>query len=257
MGSLLQCLFRICCDSQDEGEWQRRHHHEYSAVPPASARMSRAAAQHDSLVAEEEARSEGGGLGEPRDAAAADCCHPSESGTVASSGSTTCGDAAAADPHTQGIHAFFRHLRERWRQHAAFEAVRGGQAATGDHYGLLRQTGSTDISERNKIPPSPVLRQASSFDSSRDIPCINPEEIVLPGSLLQKEMAMKMSESLEAQNDECVICMEGFDPTNPRMPTLCGCGENKTYFHLPCLYQWIEQSRDCPSCRKRLRWEEF
>ena len=89
------------------------------------------------------------------------------------------------------------------------------------------------------------------------MPTIDPEEVVLPGSALQHEMAASLSGKLEDQGDECVICMEGFDATNPRMPTLCGCGENKTYFHLPCLYQWIEQSRDCPSCRKRLRWEEF
>jgi hypothetical protein len=105
-------------------------------------------------------------------------------------------------------------------------------------------------------PPSP-LRQASSFDSSRDIPVIGNDEVVLPGSDLQKEMALWQSKMLERHGDECVICMEGFDPTNPRMPTHCGCGENRTYFHLPCLYQWVEQSRECPSCRQRLTWEEF
>lgn len=101
------------------------------------------------------------------------------------------------------------------------------------------------------------LRKASTFDETREVPSIAKEEIVMPGSELQKIMARSMSLHLEAQGDECVICLEGFDPTNPRMPTLCGCGENQTYFHLPCLYQWIEKSRNCPSCRKRLRWEEF
>mmetsp|Transcript_21261 Transcript_21261/g.26829 ORF Transcript_21261/g.26829 Transcript_21261/m.26829 type:complete len:283 (+) Transcript_21261:317-1165(+) len=110
--------------------------------------------------------------------------------------------------------------------------------------------------------------KASSFvTTTNDIPTIALSTIVLPGSSLQK----KMSDALKQQGygygnnqnknddfeDECVICMEGFDETNPRMPTLCGCGENKTYFHLPCLYHWIEQSRDCPSCRKRLTWQEF
>ena len=110
-------------------------------------------------------------------------------------------------------------------------------------------------------PKSSPLRQASTFDSDREIPTINPEEVVLPGSLLQQQMAKAMAEKygeLDLSQDECVICMEGFDATNPRMPTLCGCGENKTYFHLPCLYQWVENgSRECPSCRVRLQWQEF
>ena len=109
------------------------------------------------------------------------------------------------------------------------------------------------------------LRQAISFDNSKDIPTISPAEIVLPGSLLQQQMAEQMAAVLKINDketntddeDECVICMEQFDATNPRMPTLCGCGENKTYFHLPCLYQWIEQSKHCPTCRETLTWEEF
>jgi len=80
-----------------------------------------------------------------------------------------------------------------------------------------------------------------------------------------------MSESLtslgihaESSEAECVVCMEGFDPSNPRMPTRCGCGVNKTMFHLPCLYQWVELRREgggrgggCPSCREMLVWDEF
>mmetsp|Transcript_28764 Transcript_28764/g.44173 ORF Transcript_28764/g.44173 Transcript_28764/m.44173 type:complete len:213 (+) Transcript_28764:366-1004(+) len=101
------------------------------------------------------------------------------------------------------------------------------------------------------------LTGASSFNDSNEIPSIPLGGIVLPGSELQKKMAEVMSKTLEYQDDECVICMEGFDASNPRMPTLCGCGENKTFFHLPCLYQWIEQNENCPSCRERLTWEEF
>jgi hypothetical protein len=106
-------------------------------------------------------------------------------------------------------------------------------------------------------PPSP-LRTASSFDSSREVPTILKEEIVLPGSVLQKQMALEAQRTLEEQGDECVVCLEGFDETNPRMPTHCGCGDNKTYFHLPCLFQWVEQSnQNCPSCRQQIVWEEF
>lgn len=112
---------------------------------------------------------------------------------------------------------------------------------------------------------SPLI-EAKNFinhKSMDDIPSLALDEVVIPGSELQKNMSDSLKlkgYTAEATEDECVICMEGFDETNPRMPTLCGCGENKTFFHLPCLYQWIEQqggSTKCPSCRKNLRWEEF
>lgn len=150
---------------------------------------------------------------------------------------------------------------------------------SGGGRGLFRRNSSdTELTSSHLSPPPSItlekatktksnmvspLRDALTFgfDNSQEVPAIPLEQIVMPGSDLQQQMAKAMSQKLfeEEQDfeDECVICMEGFDPTNPRMPTLCGCGENKTYFHLPCLYQWIEQSRNCPSCRKRLRWEEF
>jgi hypothetical protein len=113
--------------------------------------------------------------------------------------------------------------------------------------------------------PSP-LRQALTFTATNDVNhlCTIPaDEFVLPGSMIQQQMAEQMILStagksvVDAIADECVICMEPFDSTNPRMPTLCQCGANKTYFHLPCLYQWIEQSENCPSCRSKITWEEF
>ena len=141
---------------------------------------------------------------------------------------------------SRGIHAMFRRIRGRW----------GGG---GDHQYDIMRTGSE---EEGKVPPS--LQPAKSFDSKGDIPTISASEVVLPGSQLQKDMATLMANAKLTNDDvECVICLEHFDASNPRMPTNCGCGENATYFHLPCLYQWLEQSRDCPSCRKKLTWEEF
>lgn len=126
------------------------------------------------------------------------------------------------------------------------------------HYEQIPTAAAADSPPRRlRCSPLSPLRTAISFDQSKEIPSIKTEEIVLPGSDLQHKMALKMCETLEEQGDECVICMDGFTPENPRMPTMCGCGENKTYFHLPCLYQWIEQNEDCPSCRNTLLWEEF
>jgi len=110
---------------------------------------------------------------------------------------------------------------------------------------------------------SAVLKEAHSFefDPSDQVPALpGRDQFILPGSEIQRQMAELMKRRrpfAEEGGEECVICMDIFTPDNPRMPTLCGCGENKAIFHLPCLYQWVEKSRNCPSCRKRLMWEEF
>ena len=154
---------------------------------------------------------------------------------------------------------FWRNLQKQTYQHLETEPPRQVSSSSllsryddDNSMQSLQKNGSKDFG--NQSP----LRTAETFDSSRDILTIRMEEIVLPGSALQHAMAMKMGETISQQiDDECVICMESFSEHNPRMPTLCGCGANKTYFHLPCLYQWREQSPDCPSCRQRISWEEF
>jgi hypothetical protein len=155
-------------------------------------------------------------------------------------------DGSSAMPKAEGelhmsIREFFRSLRARWNKYDSLESLPA--------YDPLN--GSSPVKSLS-------VRPALSFDSSKKgILSISSEEVVLPGSDLQRQMSMLMAKQLELQGDECVICMETFDPTNPRMPTHCGCGVNKTYFHLPCLFQWIEQCPNCPSCAKKLQWEEL
>ena len=33
---------------------------------------------------------------------------------------------------------------------------------------------------------------------------------------------------------ECLICLETFSPSNPSMPVLCSCGENRIQLHYAC-----------------------
>lgn len=143
---------------------------------------------------------------------------------------------------------------------------RSDGAGGDDERGINRSEGDTIQTDANSKDShllfNPPLKEAQTSIASTkdDIPTIALTEVVMPGSDLQKKMALALKDqgyAGESEEDECVICMEGFDESNPRMPTLCGCGANKTYFHLPCLYHWIEQSRDCPSCRKKLTWQEF
>lgn len=134
--------------------------------------------------------------------------------------------------------------------------------------GLLRETNLPKkshhkfvkvVQEANECDGSP-LRVATGYSSLHDIPSIALEEVVMPGSRLQKQMSLCLQDKgilSESSVDECVICMDAFEESNPKMPTLCGCGENKAFFHLPCLYQWVEKCKDCPSCRMQLNWQEF
>lgn len=249
MASLLHCLLRSCFE--EEGEQQERITYE----PPNAARMVRSAAHYESTSQHEPQHDHEDT--DDDDDNDDDCCRPSsndESG------------------------GFWKSVRNRWRtRYESLEAVDGGREVSSRvhstlgndapfqrsaPFGIFRRSTSGGSNKQEQQPSllslsqSP-LRTANSFRHSKGMPTIDADEVVIPGSALQHEMAKSMSLSLDEQGEECVICLENFDATNPKMPTLCGCGENKTYFHLPCLYQWIEQSRECPSCRKRLRWEEF
>ena len=233
MGSLLQCC-KHCCGKDDDDE-----HQQHQATESAQlVHMSRGAvvARDDSTGSYQVAPQ---GSHDEAEGEEDGCCLP--------------GSDVEESAHATGIREVFQRLRLRWRLHDPLAVVPDGEINESeidprDPFAIMKTP------EKSSSPP---LRQAASFDSSKEIPTIGAAEVVLPGSNLQREMAQVMSRSLERQDDECVICMEGFDASNPRMPTLCGCGQNKTYFHLPCLYQWIEQCRDCPSCRQKLRWEEF
>ncbi len=197
--------------------------------------------------------------------------------------STTCcrprsSDASNTTSSTSLLDVLRHQIMNRWHQHQhpseyyhAVVAVPGNV----DHDAIPQRYHAKDPGQQHASSP---LRTAVSFTSAatdQNSQCctISADEIVLPGSLLQQQMAqqqqMMMLPSgstmtttpgrphLMVVDDECVICMEPFDPTNPRMPTNCHCGTNQTYFHLPCLYQWIEQSDKCPSCRTTIAWKEF
>ena len=257
MSTFLRFVARLCCDPDDEEENEqfRRQRgslvgepvvvestlmsrpsgmtaastsnggtqHNYQPILAAAASSSLHSNNNHPNEHRDEEENEGDGDGE-------DCCCR--------------GKSFSSQQNDHGLHDFFRKIRERWRRYDSMETFRPIAAA------------QASAKANYKAGLSP-LRTASTFDGSSDIPTISLDEVVMPGSELQKQMARAMSDCLEKLDDECVICMEGFDPTNPRMPTQCGCGRNKTYFHLPCLYQWIEQSEECPSCRQKLRWEEF
>ena len=252
MGSLLHCLRRTCWESDDiDEEHENENHSPYNPPQPASImgrEPSLTAATRDE---EDEDISE-------------DCCRSSSETHILESGG--------------GLLPFWHRLTNRTYQEVApIDALASsnvdvstlpplpvdaqfqmGQSHFGNYQRSNPRTKRSSCSSPDSLSKSP-LRAAISFETNVDhIQTIHAEEVVLPGSLLQRQMAMHASIHLEAQGDECVICMEAFDFSNPRIPTTCGCGENKTFFHLPCLFQWADQSgRNCPTCRQTLIWEEL
>lgn len=52
----------------------------------------------------------------------------------------------------------------------------------------------------------------------------------------------------EEEEDDCPTCLEGFNLANPKKSTSCG-----HHFHLACILEWMEQSPNCPICRKHFR----
>ena len=241
MNALMRCLFRVCCDAggdDDDDTNTSNGADARNAIGPA--RMTRQVTPstgHDTTHYQV--------VGTEMDVVSAD-------GGVASGENACCQPSAGENNQGNCIHGFIRRLQESLRKYDGLETVEG--------FSTLSETASLHARpghQENCGTCASPLRTALKFDLTRVVPTIRSQEVVLPGSILQKEMSQAISMKVPQPGDECVICMEGFDETNPRMPTLCGCGENKTFFHLPCLYQWIEQSRTCPTCRQTLRWEEF
>jgi len=283
MASILDCLLRHCLPPSNDDD---SNHHDNPNFedddgdegydpprPAASQRIVRSFAQHVAAATirttpsssphdvEEILIVDDNDNDHPPSTPSSDCHrHHRMNRSSSEEGDSNNDDHHRATNHPQhGLALFWTNLMTGTNKPPAhqsdteYESVRDHEEEEGDD--------EDEGEESNKITASPSpLRTATKYNEINSIPSIRLEEVVMPGSDLQKEMATRMSTfvgGVDTIEDECVICMEGFTDSNPRMPTLCGCGENKTYFHLPCLYQWIEQDQNCPSCRTRLRWEEF
>lgn len=257
MSKLCRCIKTICCTSEDEGETQQQDDHlqessieNYDArQPPRVNAMSMRMFFRTPTAYSQVALS------------------PGNSNDKDDNGNNETNVDSSSNNHSKALTIMFGRPLSMFRQCNNYR--RGNNENNNEKMGK-----KDDIDDASS---SFILRKASTFnddDRGQGLLSIPYEEIVMPGSELQKKMAQIMLMKLKGDDDddsqatemtigdECVICMEGFDDTNPRMPTLCGCGENKTFFHLPCLYQWIQQqgsndNGNCPSCRESLRWEEF
>ncbi|XP_024364636.1 E3 ubiquitin-protein ligase At3g02290 isoform X2 [Physcomitrium patens] len=57
--------------------------------------------------------------------------------------------------------------------------------------------------------------------------------------------------SMLDDEDVCPTCLDGYTVENPRITTECG-----HYFHLSCIYEWMERSNHCPLCDKDMVFDE-
>lgn len=56
-----------------------------------------------------------------------------------------------------------------------------------------------------------------------------------------------MEDALEEEENVCSICLDEFTDDDPVAETCCGHG-----YHLQCIMQWAQRSRECPLCFEQL-----
>lgn len=74
-----------------------------------------------------------------------------------------------------------------------------------------------------------------------------------PGKRQTLKAMMRIESSLSLMGDEdvCPTCLDGYNTENPKIPTQCG-----HHFHLGCIYEWNERSKNCPVCDKEMVFSE-
>lgn len=74
-------------------------------------------------------------------------------------------------------------------------------------------------------------------------------------SIVEKEeevgLCRKVIPELEEEENVCSICLDEFSDSDPSAQTVCGHG-----YHLQCIMQWAQRSRECPLCFHALGLED-
>lgn len=59
----------------------------------------------------------------------------------------------------------------------------------------------------------------------------------------------------QATSSPCFLFSVFYDTGNPKMLTLCGCGEHRANFHYPCLLLYLQKKKTCPVCNQELFYQ--
>jgi hypothetical protein len=66
---------------------------------------------------------------------------------------------------------------------------------------------------------------------------------------------LKYKEGLElgsSDEDVCPTCLESYTDENPAIETKC-----HHRYHLACIFEWLERSKTCPVCARKMEFEEL
>lgn len=66
---------------------------------------------------------------------------------------------------------------------------------------------------------------------------------------------LKYKEGLElgsSDEDVCPTCLDPYTDENPAIVTRCN-----HRFHLACIFEWLERSKTCPVCSRKMEFEEL
>eukprot|EP00561_Arcocellulus_cornucervis_P003975 CAMPEP_0185812430 /NCGR_PEP_ID=MMETSP1322-20130828/9335_1 /TAXON_ID=265543 /ORGANISM="Minutocellus polymorphus, Strain RCC2270" /LENGTH=266 /DNA_ID=CAMNT_0028508965 /DNA_START=94 /DNA_END=895 /DNA_ORIENTATION=+ len=244
MAAILQCIIRQCLDTGDESGGSGR-----ASAPPSSRRMSRSAA-----AAVTQANSIGGyspaTIEDPHGAVD----DRTDTGVGCGGGAPLgAADALGQDDVRRsggGLPGLFARLGFSGGDGGRYDTLVQMSGDRVDGGGNGYHDDATSVRESPSISSSGAspLRSASSFDydkKMRSIPSIQLDEIILPGSALQKKMSAIMAKDLEGMDidDECVICMEAFSAENPRMPTFVGAVRMLLIFTCPAFINGSSKAR--------------
>ncbi|CAL8469325.1 g8866 [Coccomyxa elongata] len=105
--------------------------------------------------------------------------------------------------------------------------------------------GLFDIDEIDGNSPPPEKQCSQSPEQSTD------KASTTTGINEEIELSRRAVPVVEVEEDVCSICLDEFTTEDPEQRTSC---EHR--YHLQCIMQWAQRSRECPMCFKALQLQD-
>ncbi|KAM7274552.1 hypothetical protein ACFE04_016418 [Oxalis oulophora] len=107
-------------------------------------------------------------------------------------------------------------------------------------------TDSESVQETASGRSFETLATCEDPDESETKPQLGPTPLSPKKIEILKDTAIIVEEE-----DCCPICLEEYDPENPKLLTEC-----EHHFHLSCILEWMERSDICPICDKEVTFDQ-
>lgn len=109
-----------------------------------------------------------------------------------------------------------------------------------EHTEVEEVAGVIPLAAGNQVDEDKIIRSSSSNSN------------LVPADACKESKCSKLiSLPIIEDEDECPICLECYEDENPKIMIKC-----RHYYHLGCLYEWMERSATCPMCSKVMEFEE-